>query len=278
MTHPAKLLGELEGRARKRFGQHFLASPSTVERIVALAGIQPGDRVLEVGPGLGVLTEALLGAGARLTAVELDRDLAAALEDRLGASIESGALRLVQGDATTLDLDTLLPGDGWVCAANLPYNVGTRILIRMLERPGTFRRLVVMLQREVIERLAAPPGSGDRGSLSVFTQSRAEVRVALRVPPGAFHPPPKVESAVAVLTPRPAPETGGAPVARFDLVVRRVFSAPRKTLRRVLVDSFGVEPAERALAEVGLDPRLRPAELDLLDFGRLALALPEAGA
>ncbi len=274
MTHPSQILARLETRARKRFGQHFLASPSTVQRIVGLADLSPGARVLEIGPGLGVLTEALLGAGAQLTAIEVDRDLEADLRDRLADSVESGALRLVQGDALALDLGALLPGSDWICAANLPYNVGTRILIRMLEMPGTFRRLVVMLQREVILRLVAPKGSSDRGSLSVFAQSRAELRLGLRVPPGAFHPPPKVESAVAVLTPRPVPETGGAPVARFDRVVRQVFSAPRKTLRRVLVDHYGLE-AESAIAAAGLDPKMRPAELDLGDFGRLALALPE---
>lgn len=274
MTHPSQILARLETRARKRFGQHFLASPSTVQRIVGLADLSPGARVLEIGPGLGVLTEALLGAGAQLTAIEVDRDLEADLRDRLADSVESGALRLVQGDALALDLGALLPGSDWICAANLPYNVGTRILIRMLEMPGTFRRLVVMLQREVILRLVAPKGSSDRGSLSVFAQSRAELRLGLRVPPGAFHPPPKVESAVAVLTPRSVPETGGAPVARFDRVVRQVFSAPRKTLRRVLVDHYGLE-AESAIAAAGLDPKMRPAELDLGDFGRLALALPE---
>lgn len=276
MIHPATLLAGLESRAKKRFGQHFLASESAVDRIVALAGARPGARVLEVGPGLGVLTEALLEAGARVVAVELDRDLAAALGERLAASVESGVLSIVQADATEVDLGALLPGDGWVCAANLPYNVGTRILIRMLEMPATFGRLVVMLQREVVLRLLAPPGSSDRGSLSVFAQSRAEGRLGFRLPPGAFHPPPKVESAVAVFELRAVPETGGAPVERFDRVVRQVFSAPRKTLRRTLVDAWGVEPAERALAEAGLDPKLRPAELDIPALGRLALALPPA--
>lgn len=276
MIHPATLLAQLETRARRRFGQHFLASPAAVDRIVALAGIGPGSRVLEIGPGLGVLTEALLGAGASVVAVEIDRDLAEALRERFAAPIADGALRQVTADALAIDLGELLPGSGWICAANLPYNVGTRILVRLVDMPATFARLVLMLQQEVVERVVAPVGARDRGSLSVYAQSRAEARVGLRLPPGAFHPPPKVDSAVVVLEPRAAPDTGGAPVADFDRLVRVVFSAPRKTLRRVLVDRYGVGPAEAAIAAAGLDPRIRPALLDGAALGRLARALGAA--
>lgn len=278
MIHPATLLARLETRARRRFGQHFLASPTAVERIVSLAGIGPGSRVLEIGPGLGVLTEALLDAGAWVVAVEIDRDLAEDLRERLGEAVTSGALRVVTADALALDLGELLPGSGWICAANLPYNVGTRILTRLVEMPGTFSRLVLMLQAEVVERVVAPVGERERGSLSVFVQSRAEARVGLRLPPGAFHPPPKVDSAVVVLDLRASPQTGGAPVADFDRLVRAVFSAPRKTLRRVLVDRYGLVPAEAAIAAAGLDPRLRPALLDARALGSLALALGPAAS
>lgn len=275
MTHPATLLAALETRARKRFGQHFLASPAAVERIVALAQARPGSRVLEVGPGLGVLTEALLEAGAQVVAVELDRDLAAALEERLSTHTGSGALRIVQGDALAVDLPALLPGSGWTTAANLPYNAGTQILIRMLALPQTFGRLVVMLQREVVDRLLAGPGDRARGSLSVYAAARATGRLGFRLPPGAFYPPPRVESAVAVLELKPEPETGGAPVPHFDTTVRLGFSAPRKTLRRVFADAYDPATAEAALQQAGVDPKARPADLDLAAWGRLALALPE---
>lgn len=274
-AHPSTLLKALESRARKRFGQHFLASPAAVERIVALSAIRPGDPVLEVGPGLGVLTEALLAAGARVTAVELDRDLAAALGERLAPAVECGALTLVQGDAAELDLAALMASPGAKCAANLPYNVGTRILVQMLEQTGAWGRLVLMFQREVALRLIAPPGDRDRGSLSVFAQSRAAIRLGFRLPPGCFHPPPKVESAVVVVDPRATPDTGGVDPARFDAAVRLFFRSPRKTLRRVLVDATSVEIAEGALARAGVDGGMRPAELDLAAAQRLAAAMPE---
>lgn len=273
-AHPSVLLKALESRARKRFGQHFLASPAAVERIVSLAGIQPGEPVLEIGPGLGVLTEALLAAGARVTAVELDRDLAAALRERLHGAIECGALRIVEGDAVDLDLVALMP-QGAKVVANLPYNVGTRILVQLLERAGHFTRLVLMFQREVAVRLVAMPGDRERGSLSVFAQSRAAVRVGFRLQGGAFHPPPKVESAVVIFEPLDAPDLGGVEPARFDAAARLLFRSPRKTLRRVIADAAGVEVAEAALAEAGVDGGLRPALLDLGAVQRLAAALPE---
>lgn len=275
MSHPAAQLKELEGHAKKRFGQHFLASPTVVEQIVTLAGVTPGQPVLEIGPGLGVLTEALLGAGAAVTAVELDRDLAGWLRGRFAAPLAQGQLRLVEGDAARMELGALLPPGAW-CVANLPYNVGTRLVVQMLAQPARFARLVVMLQREVALRLAAPPGDRARGSLSVYAQARADIRPLLRVPPGAFHPPPRVESAVIALDLRPAPALGGASEAGFEAVVQAAFAQPRRTLRRNLADAYGVEAAERALSLAAVDPAARPATLDLAAFARLSLALEPA--
>lgn len=272
MSSPAALLRELQGRARKRFGQHFLASEGVVSRIVDLANPAPGQRVIEVGPGLGVLSEALLERQVALTAVELDRDLAAFLRARHAAAIEAGQLALVEADAARVDWPALLPGGGWWCVANLPYNVGTRLVLDMIGLPETFERLVVMLQREVVLRLLAPVGDPDRGSLSVAVQARAEVRLAIRVPPGAFHPPPKVESAVAELRLRPSPELDGLPPAALDPVLQIAFSAPRRTLRRTLGDAWGRERALASLSEAGLDPELRPAMLGVGDFARLVRA------
>lgn len=273
MSHPATLLRELQGRARKRFGQHFLASEAVVERIVALADPAPGQRVVEIGPGLGVLSEALLARQAALVAVELDRDLAAFLRERHRETIASGQLRLVEADAARLDWGSLLPGSGWWCVANLPYNVGTRLVIDMASRPATFDRLVVMLQREVVQRFLAPPGSSERGSLSVAMQARAEIRLAIRVPAGSFHPPPRVESAVATLTLRPAPELEGLAPEALDPVLRAAFASPRRTLRRTLGDAWGQERAMAALSEAAIDAGLRPAELDLAAFARLTRAV-----
>ena len=267
-SHPAALLKQLQGQARKRFGQHFLASPSTVKKIVTVAGVGEGSRVLEVGPGLGVLTEALLASGAAVTAVELDRDLAAFLRQR------HPDLTLIEADAAKIDWAELLPGSGWRCVANLPYNVGTRLVTSMVVLPTTFDRLVVMLQREVAERMAAPAGSRKRGSLSGHMEAFAEIRLAIRVPPGAFHPPPKVESAVIEVKLRPVPLIGDVPVEHFTRVNRAAFSAPRKTLRNALRRTFPRPIVESGLADAGVDGGCRASTLTVDQVCRLAAALP----
>ena len=229
-VHPSVLLKRLEQRARRRFGQNFLVQAGVQERIGALTGAGPGDRVLEVGPGLGGLTRALMKRGAAVTAVEVDRDLAAFLLEELPE------LTLHNQDATKVDWAEICPGDGWLACANLPYNVATPIVTRLVADAPRFRRLVLMFQREVAERLVAGPGTKKRGSLSVWCQVHADARIALRLPPGAFHPPPKVDSAVVVLDPHP-PELG-VPVDHFRTVVRAGFSQRRKTLENALSTQF----------------------------------------
>jgi 16S rRNA (adenine1518-N6/adenine1519-N6)-dimethyltransferase len=271
MEHPSHLLKLLQhGHARKRFGQHFLASEGVLRRIVAGAEVVSGDRVVEIGPGLGGLTECLLEAGCEVLAVELDRDLAAFLRGRLG---ERPGFSLVEQDATTVDWVTLLPGEGWSCVANLPYNVGTSLVTEMLRHPGRLKRLVVMLQKEVAERIVAKAGDRKRGSLSVFCQSRAAARLLLRVPPGAFMPPPKVESAVIVLDLLPEPVTGGVAPDVFEAFVRVGFEAPRKTLGRTLGSRYGRTAVLEALEALGLPEKSRAAELDVATWGRLAVAM-----
>jgi len=266
MSHPAALLKTLEQRAKKRFGQHFLASQGVVRNIVLISEVGPGSKVLEIGPGLGVLTEALLAAQVELTAVELDRDMAAFIRDRLPA------VDLVEGDGAKVDFRAILDGSPWRCVANLPYNAGTRMITRMLEAPDVFDRLLVMVQREVAERLVAGPGDRKRGSLSVFTEARAEARVAIRVPPGAFHPPPKVHSAVVELRLRPSPAVGEADIAVFDRLVRDLFVQPRKTIRNNLSQALSRGVADELLAATGLDPSRRPATLTLAEIAALAVA------
>ncbi len=268
MTGPAELLRTLEGRARKRFGQHFLASPGIVRRIVEVAGVGPTSRVLEIGPGLGVLTEVLSEAAAELVAVELDRDLIGFLEER------HPTVRLVEGDAAAMDWDSVLPGGNWQVVSNLPYNVGTRIVTQLLARPQQFRRLTVMVQREVAERMVAPAGDRKRGSLSVYVEARAKARIRIRVPPGAFHPPPKVRSAVVDLQMHEAPLIGASTPAHFDHVVRCAFSAPRKTIRNTLRAGFDGPVVDAALEQASVQPSLRPAVLALSVFQDLAAALP----
>ena len=269
-VHPARLLATFGGRARKRFGQNFLCSPAVVERIVEAALDGPGQRVLEVGPGLGVLTGALLAGGAELTAVEIDRDLHAFLTERFA---ENGHLRLVLGDASEQGWDDLLDGTGWVCAANLPYNVGTGILIDLLRQPHRFSRLVVMLQEEVAKRALAAAGDRARGSLSVFCQSRATVSRVTRVPPGAFHPPPKVRSAVIRLDLHPQSPASLARLDREERVVRQGFSAPRKMVRKSLTGGFQKARVDAALAAVGIPGTVRPATLTVPQWSALTAEL-----
>lgn len=271
MADPREILRTLEQRARRRFGQHFLTRPDVVVRIVRGAGILPGDRVVEVGPGLGMLTDELVGAGADVTAVELDRDLAAYLrESRPG-------LKLIEGDAGKMDLGALV-GDGGLMVANLPYNVGTGIVADTLAGTTRLRSIVVMLQREVVLRMLAEPGSEHYGALSVRVAARAEGRVVLNVPPSAFHPPPKVDSTVIRLDPRPIADFGSAGAEAFDRTVKAAFAQRRKTIQNSLTSAFDRDCVVDALAAAGIAPTLRAETLPLSAFRDLAAALhPSAG-
>jgi 16S rRNA (adenine1518-N6/adenine1519-N6)-dimethyltransferase len=264
---PAASLRALDARAYKALGQHFLASESVASSIVRVAGVGEGSRVLEIGPGLGALTRPLVSLGAEVVAVERDPTLAA----WIGQTFPS--VRVVTADALRIDLSSLCPGAGWSCVSNLPYNVGTHLVGRMARLPGTFGNLVVMLQREVAERMAATPGTRAYGSLSVELQARAEVAIVLRVRPGAFHPPPKVESAVVRCTLRPLPDTGTASPDGFDAVVRAAFATRRKTLRNALGAVYGIRASLSALEVAGVDARARAEVIDRAAFSRIAAAL-----
>ncbi len=267
VSHPSQLLRALEQRAKKRFGQHFLASPGVVRQIVAASGVGSGSQVLEIGPGLGVLTEALLQSGAQVTAIELDRDMAAFIRDRLPE------VRPIEADAARVDCRETLAEGKWQCVANLPYNSGTRMITQMLETPDRFESLMVMVQREVAERLVAKAGDRKRGSLSVFAEARAVSRIAIRGPPGAFHPPPKVHSAVVEMKLRGQPSIGSAHSDTFDRLVRALFVQPRKTIRNNLSALVDRGQTDALLADVGLDPTRRPSTLELAEIVRMAEAL-----
>lgn len=255
--------------ARKRFGQHFLVQPAIAERIVALAGLSGDDTVLEIGPGRGALTRLLAAHCRRLLAVEVDRDLAAALRDTFSAT---AAVEILTADVLRVDLPTLLGAAAPVVAvANLPYNISTPVLFRLLDQPALFSRLVLMLQREVAERVCAAPGGKTYGALSVVVQVVATARIALRVLPTAFAPRPTVESAVVVIEPIRPPPLRAAELAAVRRLVRCAFSRRRKQLVNVLAP---LTPQPRALLEhLGVDPRRRAETLPPADFVRLAGAL-----
>ncbi len=262
---PRALLRRLEQSARRRFGQHFLTRPDLCDRMVRAAGVSAGDAVIEIGPGLGILTEAILRAEGRVSCYELDRDLAAFLR-----TFQPSAT-IIEGDAVKVDWSTADAGARVV--ANLPYNVGTRIVTDLLEQGARFPRIVVMLQREVVDRMLADAGDDAYGSLSIFVRSRARASFLFPVPPGAFHPPPKVDSAVILFEPLAAPEVGPAGPGLFDRVVRAAFAQRRKTIANSLSTSFPKSDALAALAKVGIDARVRAETLGIDAFRQLAAAL-----
>jgi 16S rRNA (adenine1518-N6/adenine1519-N6)-dimethyltransferase len=264
-------------RARHALSQNFLADPDVLSAILAEADPAPGARVLEIGPGLGFLTGGLLAAGADVTAVELDVGLAAFLRERFGDAIDAGALRLIEGDALDLELVRVVepPYD---VVANLPYHITSPILHALLGAPPRPDRLVLMVQREVAERIAAPPGK--MSYLSVFVQYHARVRVAFRVPPEAFEPEPAVDSAVIVVEPYDADDRL-EPEEEDELwrLVQAGFRERRKMLHNVLSRQLPVEPArvDAALAAAGIAPDRRPQTLAVGEWLVLREALGPIG-
>ena len=264
-------------RARHALSQNFLADAEVLSAIIAEADPVPGDRVLEIGPGLGLLTGALLDAGTAVTAVELDRGLAAFLRDRFEPAIGEGRLRLIEGDALDQDLVHLVepPYD---VVANLPYHITSPILHALLGEPPRPRRLVLMVQREVADRIAAPPGK--MSYLSVFVQYHARVRVAVYVPPEAFEPEPAVASAVIVVEPfaaddRISPEDEDA----LWRLVQAAFRERRKMLHNVLARQLPVDAGrvDAALETAGIAPDRRPQTLAVGEWLALAEALGPIG-
>jgi 16S rRNA (adenine1518-N6/adenine1519-N6)-dimethyltransferase len=278
---PAEVRATLKAaglRARHALSQNFLADPDVLDAILGEAAPPPGRRVLEIGPGLGLVTGGLLAAGAVVTAVELDSGLAAFLRDRLAVSLEAGQLRLIEGDALDQDLVGLVepPYD---VVANLPYHITSPILHALLGAPPRPERLVLMVQREVGERIAAPPGK--MSYLSVFVQYHARVRVAFNVRPDAFEPAPAVESAVIVVEPYDLDDRLD-PADEDELwrLVQASFRERRKMLHNVLTRQlpFDAGQVTAALAVVGIDPDRRPQTLAVGEWLALREALGPIGA
>jgi 16S rRNA (adenine1518-N6/adenine1519-N6)-dimethyltransferase len=265
-------------RARHALSQNFLADAEVLERILREADPTSGDRVLEIGPGLGLLTGGLLDAGAGVTAVELDRGLAGFLRDRFAAAIGDGRLTLIEGDALDQDLVRLVPPP-YDVVANLPYHITSPILHALLGTPPRPRRLVLMVQREVGERIAAPPGK--MSYLSVFVQYHARVRIAFRVPPEAFEPEPAVDSAVIVIEPYPADDRL-SPEDEDGLwrLVQAAFRERRKMIHNVLARQLPVDAGRvaAALETAGIAPDRRPQTVAVGEWLVLREALGPLGS
>ncbi len=255
--------------ASKALGQNFLLDEQLLARIAALPGDLTGQRVLEVGPGPGGLTRALLRAGARVTAIEMDRRCMPALAE-LGEAFP-GQLTVIEGDALKLDHNALMHGEPFHVLSNLPYNVGTALFVRWLSGeawPPLWQSLTLMFQREVADRIVAEAGDDAYGRLAVLAQWRAEAKLAMKVHRSAFTPPPKVMSAIVHVTPAPMPE--GVSARMLERLTEAAFGQRRKMLRQSLK---GVPGALAALAALGIDETRRAETVSVAEFVAVAKAL-----
>jgi 16S rRNA (adenine1518-N6/adenine1519-N6)-dimethyltransferase len=271
MTHSPRDLRALldtHGLSPSRaLGQNFVADANTVRRIARLAEVGPGDHVVEIGAGLGSLTLALAETGAQITAVEVDRHVVPVLRDL----VEPAGVKVVEADALTADWAALLAGaDRWTLVANLPYNVATPLVLDLLDDVPVIARMLVMVQTEVAERLAAPPGSRAYGLPSIKVAYWARADVVGRVPATVFVPQPRVESSLLriVRRPEPAVAVSAAQQRRLFALARAAFGQRRKMLRR----SLAGEIAPEVFARAGITPEDRPEQLSVQDWGRLAVA------
>lgn len=266
-----RLLTKSGVKPTKSMGQNFLTETRVVEEIVAAAGIIPGDLVIEIGPGMGILTRQLLTAGAEVIGVELDRELAALLRKDLAGIDE---FTLVEQDARYLDPATITHGRAYQVVANLPYSVASVILRNLMESSQPPTSMTVMVQKEVAERMTADPG--DMSLLSLATDLYTEAEIVLIVPKEVFLPPPKIESAVVRLVTRPS--LLGSPTSRERMftLATMAFQRKRKTLGNGLSMGLGVPKAEvdAILSAVEIDPVRRPQTLGVAEWIRIAEALP----
>ena len=261
-------------RPRKRFGQNFLHDANIIRQILAAAELDETERVLEVGPGLGALTDLLLEEAGQVEVMEVDRDLVSRLEQRGDARLTIHA-----GDALRMDWDACLKAPPYKLVANLPYNISSQILFKVLEHRALFSRLVLMFQKEVGDRLCAAAGCKDYGILSVLIQLWFDVRRVVRVPPGAFHPPPKVHSVVLAFDPLPASRVAIDDERYFVRVVKGAFGQRRKTLRNALqAAGWEADLLDTALRQADIDPQRRGETLNLQEFAALARFLQQAEA
>ncbi len=270
-TDVGALLSDHGLAPRRQLGQNFVADPNTVRRIARLAGVGPGDHVLEIGAGLGSLTLALAETGAKVVAVEVDHGLAPVLREVVAGATN---VSVVEADALHVDWTELLAdAERWALVANLPYNVATPLVCDLLDGVPAIERMLVMVQREVAERFCATPRSEAYGAVSVKVDYWATSRVAGTVPASVFVPRPNVESALAEIVRRPQPATDADRTLLFHLV-RVAFGQRRKMLRR----SLATEVAPDVFTAAGIDPQRRPEELGVAEWGALTHAVAAARA
>jgi 16S rRNA (adenine1518-N6/adenine1519-N6)-dimethyltransferase len=255
--------------AKKSLGQHFLHERGVIEKMILAVDPKPGDRLVEIGPGQGAMTFPLLDRHGSLTAIEFDRDL---LEPLAAAARVHGELTLIHSDVLDVDFTALADGTPLRLVGNLPYNLSSPILFHALDHAAAIRDMHFMLQKEVVDRMAAGPGSKTYGRLSVMLQAWCEVTALFTVGPGAFRPPPKVDSAVVRLVPRPPASVGIVDPARFAAIVRDAFGQRRKTLRNALSRLCD----EATIRAAGLDPQARAEQVPVSGFVRLANTPPAA--
>jgi 16S rRNA (adenine1518-N6/adenine1519-N6)-dimethyltransferase len=248
---------------RKRFGQHFLHDKNILSRIVEAVAPQPGERLVEIGPGEGALTFPLLRAAGALTAIELDRDLIEPLRRRAEGI---GTLTVINQDVLNVDFGALAAGGVLRIVGNLPYNISTPILFHCLDHAESITDMHFMLQKEVVERMGAAPGSKIYGRLSVMLQLRCRVEPLFGVPPESFRPPPKVDSAIVRLTPLATKDLPQADIDLIDRLVRAAFGQRRKTLSNSLQELVTAED----FSATGIDPRARAEQLAPAQFVALA--------
>jgi 16S rRNA (adenine1518-N6/adenine1519-N6)-dimethyltransferase len=269
-----ELLARHDLRPSKALGQHYLADPNTARKVARLGGVEPGETVLEVGPGLGSLTLALREAGAAVVAVEADPRLLPALAEALG---DDPLVKVEVADALKADLAALAPSARRL-VANLPYNIAATLVLKVLAEAPAIGHQVVMVQREVGERLAAPPGSAAYGAPSAKLAAQATARVLSPVSRHVFVPEPHVDSVLLGVTRRQHPATAGVDPAQLGRVIDAAFGQRRKTLRNALrglgLDAAGVEAVGKA---AGVDLGLRAERLDVADFAALAQQVRNTG-
>jgi 16S rRNA (adenine1518-N6/adenine1519-N6)-dimethyltransferase len=275
MTDPRKLLAQAGIRPKKRYGQNFLVNASAARNIarLSLSEASAESRCIEIGAGTGTLTLALLEQGASVTALEIDPELVAVLRARP----ELAAAHIVMADALTFDYSEWARGQRWLAAGNLPYNIATPLMLRLIEMHDGPDSVTVMVQKDVAQRVTASPGTPAYGSLSVAVQYAMSAELAFTLAPGSFFPPPKVHSSVVRLVRRAEPAVRTRDEPLFWKVVRGAFAYRRKTLVNSLTLALDFDRARiaRALASCNISPELRGERLDLGDFAKLADALAE---
>lgn len=273
---PSELVAAYRKSAKKRFGQHFLTDPRILNAIVDSVHVEEGEDVLEIGPGCGTLTSQLIARGAKVRAIEIDRDAATFLKEQF---VQHGELELIEGDALRVDMKEILETSGgkkWKCTANLPYNVGTPIFFELTKHRAHFESMALMFQKEVAERMVATPEERkDYGVLSLMTHLYHDARIHMTLPPGAFSPPPKVDSALIVLHPIEASRIPDPTLRKlFTRVVKAAFQQRRKTLSNALKSICqDKELLLSCMEEAGIEAKSRAEVVDFDGFVKLSSAL-----